>query len=109
MARLARVVVPGMPHHVTQRGNRSQRTFFGNDDYRSYRALLAEHCAKAGVAVWAYCLMPNHVHLVLVPEQVDGLRRALAETHRRYTRRIIPCLSGYHPHPLYVVCTHFPE
>ncbi len=80
--------MPGMPHHVTQRGNRSQRTFFGDDDYRSYRALLAEHCAKAGVAVWAYCLMPNHVHLVLVPEQVDGLRRALAETHRRYTRRI---------------------
>ncbi len=88
MARLARVVVPGLPHHVTQRGNRRQQTFFGEDDYRAYKALLAEHCAAAGVAVWAYCLMPNHVHLILVPADEDGLRRALGEAHRRYTRRV---------------------
>ncbi len=88
MARLARVVVPGLPHHVTQRGNRRQRTFFGEDDYRAYKALLAAHCAKAGVALWAYCLMPNHVHLIAVPEAADSLRRAFAETHRRYTRRV---------------------
>jgi putative transposase len=88
MARLARVVVEGVAHHVTQRGNRRQQVFFGDDDYRAYRALLAEGCAGAGVAVWAYCLMPNHVHLVLVPSSADGLRAALAETHRRYTRRV---------------------
>jgi putative transposase len=84
MARLARVVVPDHPHHVTQRGNGRARTFFGDDDYALYRDLLAEHCRAAGVAVWAWCLMPNHVHLILVPTDADGLRRALAPVHRRY-------------------------
>ena len=88
MARLASLVVPGHPHHVTQRGNRRQDTFFGDDDYRSYLSLLAECCRKAGTEVWAYCLMPNHVHLVLVPSHEDGLRAALGETHRRYTRHV---------------------
>ncbi|MGE3475278.1 MAG: transposase [Rhodospirillaceae bacterium] len=88
MARLARVVAPGVPHHVTQRGGRRQPVFFGDDDYLAYRALLAQGCESAGVEVWAYCLMPNHVHLILVPSDEDGLRAALGETHRRYTRFI---------------------
>jgi putative transposase len=88
MARLARVVVPGLPHHVTQRGNRRQQVFFRDEDYAAYRALLAEGCRAAGVAVWAYCLMPSHVHLILVPSDEDGLRAALGETHRRYTRAV---------------------
>jgi putative transposase len=88
MARLARVVAAGIPHHVTQRGNRRQQVFFGDDDYATYRALLAEGCRAAGVAVWAYCLMPNHVHLILTPSDADGLRAALGEAHRRYTRHI---------------------
>jgi putative transposase len=84
MARLARLVVPGLPHHVTQRGNGRARTFFDDDDYALYRDLLAEHCRAAAVEVWAWCLMSNHVHLILVPGDEDGLRRALARTHRRY-------------------------
>src|ERR1700736_2111037 len=84
MARLARVVVPGYPHHVTQRGNGRARTFFGDQDYALYRDLLAENCRTAGVEVWAWCLMPNHVHLILVPSDPDGLRRALARVHRSY-------------------------
>ena len=88
MARLARVVVPGVAHHVTQRGNRRQQTFFEEGDYRAYLALLGEWCGRCGVEVWAYCLMPNHVHLIVVPESEDGLRRGLGEAHRRYTRRI---------------------
>jgi putative transposase len=84
MARLARVVIPGIPHHVTQRGNGRARTFFGDDDYALYRDLLAKHCRAADVAVWAWCLMPNHVHLILVPSDADGLRRALSAVHRRY-------------------------
>jgi len=84
MARLARLVVPGLPHHVTQRGNGRARTFFDDDDYALYRDLLAENCQAAEVEVWAWCLMPNHVHLILVPADADGLRRALAATHRRY-------------------------
>ena len=88
MARIARVVVPGLPHHVTQRGNRRQRTFFCKADYAAYRTLLATWCREHEVAVWAYCLMPNHVHLILVPSSADGLRRALGEAHRRYTRGV---------------------
>ena len=84
MARLARVVVPGHPHHVTQRGNGRARTFFGDPDYALYRDLLAENCRAAEVEVWAWCLMPNHVHLILVPSDPDGLRRALARVHRHY-------------------------
>ncbi len=88
MARIARVVVPGVPHHVTQRGNRRQKTFFSDEDYEVYIELMAEWCAARGVEVWAYCLMPNHVHLVAVPESEDGLRRAIGEAHRRYSRRV---------------------
>src|SRR6266566_4301224 len=84
MARLARIVIPGVPHHVTQRGNRRQAVFFGEEDYQTYLDLLAEHCRAAGVEVWAWCLMPNHVHLMLVPPEPDGLRRALARAHRHY-------------------------
>ncbi len=88
MARLARVVAAGVPHHVTQWGNRRQQVFFGDDDYQTYKELLAEGCKTAGVEVWAYCLMPNHVHLILVPPDADGLRAALGEAHRRYTRHV---------------------
>src|SRR6266481_3533525 len=84
MARLARVVVPDHPHHVAQRGNGRARTFFGDGDYALYRDLLAENGRTAGVEVWAWCLMPNHVHLILVPSDPDGLRRALARVHRAY-------------------------
>jgi putative transposase len=84
MARLARVVIPGHPHHVTQRGNGRARTFFDDADYALYRDLLAAHCRAAAVEVWAWCLMPNHVHLILVPSDPDGLRRALAPVHRHY-------------------------
>jgi putative transposase len=69
---------------VTQRGNGRAQTFFGEDDYRLYLDLLARHCASAQVAVWAWVLMPNHVHLVLTPSDGDGLRRALARVHRAY-------------------------
>ena len=88
MARLARIVVPGMPHHVTQRGNRRMQTFFREDDYRAYLSLLSEWCRRYSVAIWSYCLMPNHVHLILVPSSADGLCRAVGEVHRRYTCRV---------------------
>src|SRR2546429_8255073 len=88
MARLARVVIPGLPHHVTQRGNGGARTFFSDQDYAFYCELLAEHCRAAEVEVWAWCLMPNHVHLILVPSDPDGLRRALARVHRHYAGTI---------------------
>jgi len=88
MARIARFVLPGAAHHVTQRGNRRERVFFGDDDYGLYRRLLAEQGRKHGVSCWAYCLMPNHVHLILVPETEAALGRAIGETHRRYSATI---------------------
>jgi len=82
---MARVVVPGVPHHVTQRGNRRQPTFLEEGDYEIYKSLLAEWCLYRGVEVWAYCLMPNHVHLIVVPSTEAALRAAIGEAHRRYT------------------------
>jgi len=88
MARIARVVAEGYPHHVTQCGNRRQRTFFGDDDYEAYLDLMAEWCRRWHVTIWAYCLMPNHVHLIAVPHSAEGLARAIGEAHRRYTRLV---------------------
>jgi putative transposase len=88
MVRIARVVAPGVPHHITQRGNRRQATFFCAEDYHAYLALLREWCGHWKVEIWAYCLMPNHVHLLAVPMAEDALRRAIGEAHRRYTRRV---------------------
>lgn len=88
MTRIARLVVPGLPHHVTQRGNRRQPTFFRPLDYRVYCDLLAEHCEREQVSIWTYCLLPNHVHLIAVPADSGGLRRAISVAHRRYTAMI---------------------
>lgn len=88
MARLARVVAAGHPHLVTQRGNRGQKVFFADSDYELYRSLLAEGCRRARAELWAYALLPDRVHLILVPRDDDGLRAALGESHRRYTREI---------------------
>ena len=85
MARLPRLVLPGYPYHVTQRGNRRQQVFLGDADYVLYRDLLAEAARRAGAQIWAYCLMPNHVHVIVVPSDEDGLRRTFADAHRRYT------------------------
>ncbi len=84
MTRIARVVLPGIPHHVTQRGNRRERIFFRDEDYALYRDGLAESCAKFGVEVWAYCQMPNHTHLILTPADAAGLGLALSRAHGRY-------------------------
>ncbi len=84
MTRIARIVVPGLPHHVTQRGNRRATVFFEAGDYELYRDWLGQSCRKFGVSVWAYCLMPNHVHLILTPQDSGGLALALARTHRLY-------------------------
>ncbi|MES2494385.1 MAG: transposase [Pseudomonadota bacterium] len=88
MARLSRIVIPGVAHHVTQRGNRRLPVFFGDDDRRCYLDLLAAAAQASGTRCLAWCLMDNHVHLILVPAYADGLRATLGEAHRRYTRRV---------------------
>ena len=91
MARLARIVLPDTPHHVTRRGARRMAIFSETSDYALYRDLLAERLIRHGVVCSAYCLMPNHVHLLLTPTQPEvesataSLSRSVGEAHRRYT------------------------
>ncbi len=88
MARIARVVVPGLPHHVIQRGNRCQKVFFSDDDRKEYLEYLRIYAKPAGINFWGYCLMDNHVHLIVVPDKKDSLACGFSEAHRRYTRMI---------------------
>ena len=88
MARISRIVLPGIPHHVTQRGNRRQQVFFGSADYQSYLDFLAATSKAFGFEVWSYCLMPNHIHLLLVPDTEPSLRDGIAHLHQLYSRSI---------------------
>ena len=85
MPRKYRIVMPGRPHHVVQRGNRRQQVFFSPQDKEIYLSLLKEAAIKNNVKIWAYCLMDNHVHFILVPEMESSLAKSVAETNRRYT------------------------
>ncbi len=95
MARLARIVIPDVAHHITQRGNRRMPVFFSDEDRRAYLDLIISACAASGTRCLAWCLMDNHIHLILVPTTPDGLRATLGEAHRRYTGRINH-REGYH-------------
>jgi len=88
MARIARVVASGYPHHIIQRGNRRMDVFFSDDDYLTYIALLKKASLRYGVDIWAYCLMTNHAHFIAVPEKADSLARCFSDVHVRYTRMI---------------------
>lgn len=88
MARQARIVLPGVPHHVTQRGNNRQDVFFVDDDRHMYLEYLKDSAKKFGLTVSAYCLMTNHVHLIAIPEAEDSLAKALGRTHLMYAQYI---------------------
>jgi len=92
MARIARVVGPGIPHHITQRGNRRQQTFFGEEDFREYISLMGEWCKEYGTEVWAYCLMSNHVHLIA--QSSNGKLSDTIRDFKKFTsKRIIETLE----------------
>ena len=84
MPRIARVVAAGVPHHITQRGNNRQQIFFSDRDRRLYLTLLRRHAEWYGLRVLGWCLMPNHVHLVAIPEHEASLARALGRAHYEY-------------------------
>ena len=86
MPRVARRIVPGFPHHITQRGTNRQIVFYTQQDRRVYLELLRENSRQAGVRILAYCLMVNHIHLIAIPEQSDGLAICLRRTHGRYAQ-----------------------
>lgn len=88
MPRRYRSVLPGFPHHVIQRGNRRQQVFFKESDRSFYLKMLKLYCKKYQVKIWAYCLMSNHVHLILVPGRPESLAFAVGETHKAYTKTI---------------------
>ena len=88
MGRLARIVAPGLPHHVTQRGNRKADVFFDAADREKYRSLLKFRAERYGLEVWAYCLMANHVHLIVVPREEPSLATTLRDTHTAHALRI---------------------
>jgi putative transposase len=88
MARLARIVIPDLPHHITQRGVRRMDVFFTDEDRLQYLKNLAEQGKRFGVSYLAWCLMSNHVHLIAVPERENSLSLGVGEAHRRYTRYI---------------------
>lgn len=86
MARLPRLTVPGYPHHVIQRGNNRQPIFASDSDRERLLALLAEHAAEFGVAIHAYVLMGNHIHLLATPSTTEGLPKMMQAVGRRYVR-----------------------
>ena len=88
MPRRPRALFPSVPHHVTQRGNRRERVFFSEGDEAAYLRLLHDHAGELAVGVVAYCLMPNHVHHVVVPSTSDGLPRLFKAVHGQYAQRI---------------------
>ena len=87
MARFRRLVVPGYPHHVTQRGVRRQTTFFDDRDYQTYLTLAASLLMRSSVEIWTYCLMPNHIHAVVVPRKESSLAAFFGPLHKMYAER----------------------
>ena len=88
MPRVARIVVPGVPHHITQRGNNRQQVFFSDAHRWLYLEWLTHYSQQQGLKIWAYCLMRNHVHIVAIPESAQSLAKAIGRTNFRYAQQI---------------------
>jgi putative transposase len=88
VARIARIVWTGCPYHVTHRGNRGGPVFFDESDYLVYLGLLSSNAVREGLRIWAYCLMPNHVHLIVAGDRATSMARAIGSTHRRHAQRV---------------------
>lgn len=88
MPRIARVTVPGYPHHITQRGNNRADVFFDDEDKETYLKIMSGYACKYHFQIWAYCLMTNHVHLLVLPETENALSRGIGLTNQVYTQYI---------------------
>jgi putative transposase len=106
MPRQARLVIPHVPHHITQRGNQGQDVFRSDEDREVYLGLLREYSLEHGLAIWAYCLMSNHVHIVAVPASRDGLPQVLRSVQMRHAQRMNErhSLKGHLWHSRYFSC-----
>ena len=88
MPRLARIVLPGFPHHITQRGNNKQDVFFVDQDKWRYLRILKKQSIEHSFSVLGYCLMPNHVHIIGVPGKEESLAKAVGRTNFLYTQYV---------------------
>jgi putative transposase len=86
--RLPRVILPGVPLHVTHRGNRGSAVFFDDSDRQTYLSILRDYSDRFGLEVWAYCLMTNHVHLLVLPRFATAPAMAIGVSHRLHSRRV---------------------
>lgn len=86
MPRIARIIAPSYPHHITQRGNNRATVFFDDEDRQTYLKLLSGYAHKYSLQVWAYCLMDNHIHLLAMPETETALSRGIGLTNQVYTQ-----------------------
>ena len=88
MARLSRMIAPGLPHHIILRGNNRQAVFFEADDYMLFRLWLNDAARREGCDIHSYVLMTNHFHLLVTPARADGISRMMQSLGRRYVRHI---------------------
>jgi putative transposase len=86
MPRTARIIAAGYPHHITQRGNNRATVFFDDEDRQTYLKVLAGYAQRYHVRIRAYCLMNNHIHLLVVPETKTALSRGIGSTNLMYTQ-----------------------
>ncbi len=86
MPRLSRIIVPGLPHHITQRGNYRQNVFDDDNDKRRYLLWVREYSQKYNLSVLAYCLMSNHVHFIVIPKDDGSIARTFNTAHMRYSQ-----------------------
>lgn len=93
MPRIARIIAPGYPHHVTQRGNNRMTVFFDDEDRQTYLDILSVYAQKNSLQIWAYCLMDNHLHLLSVPENESSLAKGVGLTNQVYTQYLNRKLS----------------
>ena len=82
------MTIPGLPHHVIQRGLHSRKTFLTKKDYDVYLEIMSDCTRRHGVEIWSYCLMPDHVHLITIPKEKNSLPNCLRAAHGRYTKYI---------------------
>jgi len=88
MPRIARICAINYPHHVTQRGNNRETAFFEDEDREFYLKILSKYSHQWAFEIWAYCLMPNHVHILAVPKKQESLAKGIGSTNLVYTQYI---------------------
>jgi REP element-mobilizing transposase RayT len=88
MPRIARIYALNYPHHITQRGNNRETVFFDDEDKKFYLKILNKYSYQWNFDIWAYCLMPNHVHILVVPKREDSLAKGIGGTNLVLLRQI---------------------